>query len=203
MNTFAKTNILSMETSDSTFNQGYSKPSIAANAIKFGLYTSAAYILFSLLLWALDLQLIWWISMLGYVIIIGGIILAIRNYRDKLNNGFISFGNAFLTGFIVSILLAVISVFFSWVLMTYIDPGLGERILSMTEQTLIEKGLSDEMIEQQLQMQRSMMTGPMKFLGYIIGFVTTIAISTIISLICAAILKRNDDSFDSAFNQAQ
>lgn len=192
-----------MENSDSTFNQGYSKPSIAANAIKFGLYTSTAYILFQLLLWALDLQVIWWISMLGYVIIIGGIILAIRNYRDKLNNGFISFGNAFLTGFIVSILLAILGVFFSWILMTYIDPGLAERILSMTEETLIEKGLSDEMIEQQMQMQRNMMTGSMQYVAYIIGFVSTVGIATIISLICAAILKRNDDSFDSAFNEVR
>lgn len=192
-----------MESSETTLNQGnVTKPSVLSNAIKYGLYTAAAYILFSLLTWSLDLMN-WWVSILGYVVIIAGIILGIINLRDKLNRGFISFGKAFQTGLIISILIAIVSVIYSWILITYIDPGLAERIIQMTEESLIKRGLSDEMIEQQSEITRRMMTGDLRMVGQIVTFFTTVAIGAVVSLICAAILKRNDDSFNSAFNEVR
>lgn len=191
--------ILPMETNDeliSTMNT--KKVSVFNNALKYGIYTSLAYVLLMFLYYVLDLMLNTWMVYASYIVIIGGIILATLNYRDKINDGYISYGKGVITGVIIGLVVGIVMAIFYWVFYTYINPNGMQDIAEMTEQTLVDKGFSDEMIDQQMEASKIFMKMPLFNLMALTGFVFW---GLIISLITSAILKKNDDSFNATFNQ--
>jgi len=175
-----------------------SKPSVLNNAFKYGLYTSAAYIVVSLMLYILDLTTVTWLNYVIYLIMIAGIVLAMLNYRNKLNGGFIQFGDAFLTGLYISIITALVMTLYGWIYMTYINPDAAEQTLRLAEERLLQRGYPDEVIEKQMSMARKMMNTP---IAYIISIIWSVVIGAVVSVIAAAIVKKNDDSFNATFNQ--
>lgn len=186
-----------MENINEMTNQNESpKVSVFMNALKYGLYTGVAFILVSLLFFALDLDTNSWLNTLTYVILIVGIILATLNYRNKLNGGYISYGKAVLTGFYVSIIVGVIMAIYIWIFYSYINPDGLKEIMDFTEQKLAEAGLSDEMIDQQMKMSSRFMQMPLLNISTLVGMAFW---GTIISLITSAFLKKQDDSFNSTF----
>ncbi len=174
------------------------KTSLFNNAVKYGLYTAAALILMSLLLFALNLHMITWLSYLQYVILIAGIVMATIHYRDKINSGYISFGKAFQTGLYISLLIGILMAVYLWVYYALINPNGIQEIMEMSEQMLLDKGFSDEMIDAQLAVTGKMMKMPILNLMAFVGMTFW---GIIISLITSAILKKNDDSFNGAFQQ--
>lgn len=187
-----------MENIDEINSIEQKKTSLFSNSLKYGLYTGIASVLLSLIFYTLDLTHESYLQWLGYVILITGIVLATINYRDKLNGGFISYGNAFLTGLYVTIITAIITVFYFFIYINYIDPNFTKELLDMSEQNMVDKGYSDEMIDQQLSMASKFMS-PVWML--IFGFGGSVIMGVIFSLITSAILKKNDDSFNATFNQ--
>ncbi|HLO92127.1 MAG TPA: DUF4199 domain-containing protein [Lentimicrobium sp.] len=177
------------------------KASSLSYAVKYGLIISSITVLYSLFLYALDLMFITWLGLLSWGIVIVGIVLAIINFRDKINGGFISFGKAFSIGFLIILIYAIISIIYYYVLTTFIDPQIPERMMQMAQEKLMSKGLSDEMIDQQVQMQEKFMTGSLKYVGILIQLFSMVLIGTIISLFCALILKKQDDSFKATFSE--
>lgn len=175
-----------------------SKPSVLNNALKYGFYTSAAYVVVSLMLYILDLTAVTWLNYVIYLIMIIGMVLAMLNYRNKLNGGYIQFGDAFLTGLYVSIITALVMTLYGWIYMTYINPDAAEQALRLAEERLLQKGFPDEVIEKQMSIARKMMNTP---LAYIISIIWSIVIGAIVSLIAAAIVKKNDDSFNATFKE--
>lgn len=174
------------------------KITVLNNAMKYGLYTSVAYVLVTLLYYAFNLMLNQWLNFLSYIVLIAGIVLATLNYRNKINGGFISYGKGVTTGVIVGLIVGIVMAIFTWVFYTYIHPAGLQEMMEMAEQAMLDKGLSDEMIDQQMSMTGKMMKMPIiNFLA--LGGYTFWGL--IISLITSAILKKNDDSFNTTFNQ--
>jgi len=174
------------------------KTTVFSNAIKYGLYTGIASVLLSLLFFALDVSRESYLQWLSWVILIAGIIMGTLNYRDKINGGFISYGDAFLTGLYITIVTAILSVIYFYILINYIDVNFIKTSLDTLEQSLVDKGVSDEMIDQQVTMAGKFMTPTIMM---VMGFVTSLVMGVIISLITSAIFKKNDDSFNATFNQ--
>lgn len=172
------------------------KTSLFKNGLIYGLYTSAALILMSLLLFALDIYRITWLSYLQYVILIAGIVMATIHYRDKINGGVISYGKAFSTGLFVGITVGVLMAVYLWLYYSYIHPTGLQEMKELTEQMLYERGLNDEMIDAQMAMSSKMMKMPILNVMAMGGMIFW---SVLISLITAAVLKKNDDSFNATF----
>lgn len=188
-----------MENTEETKTFGKSaEPSVWKNALNYGMYTGGAYILFALLLYALDVNRESLVNYLGYAIIIAGIVMGTIHYRDKINNGHITFGKALGTGVIISLIVGVIGAIYAYLLFTYIDPTLAAQMLETVEQKLYDQGLSDEMIDQQLAMTKKFMSPVALTITSILG---TVIVGTIVSLVTSAILKRTDDSFNATFQE--
>ncbi len=181
-----------------TTPESQNKTSLFGNALTYGLYTAAAYVMVSLLYYALDIYRITWLNYLSYIILIAGIVLATINFRDKINGGFISYGKAFLTGLYISLLTGIIFALYTWVYYTYIHPNGIRELIELTEQAMVDRGMSDDMIDTQLEMSARFMKMP---LLNIVAFVGMFVWGIIFSLITSAFLKKNDDSFNATFSQ--
>lgn len=188
-----------MENNDGMTTQSLTPTeSVLKNALTYGLYTGIAYILVSLLFYAVDLDKNTWLNSLTYIILILGIIFATLNYRNKLNGGYITYGKAVLTGFYVSLIVGVIMAIYIWLFYSFINPDGINEMLDLAEQKMAEAGLSDEMIDQQMKMSSKFMKMP---LLNVFTFGGMTFWGTIISLITSAFLKKQDDSFNTTFNQ--
>ncbi len=175
-----------------------SKPSWFNNALMYGIYTGIASIILSLLFFAFDVSKTSWINYLSTLVLIAGIVMATMHYRDKINGGLVTYGKAFLTGLIVSVVVGVISALYIYVHYGFIDVNGLDEIAAMSEQQMLDMGMSDEMIDKQMAMSSKFMEMPIMNIMALVGTVTW---GVIISLITSAILKKNDDSFKATFNQ--
>ena len=174
------------------------KVSVFKNSVKYGLYTGIAYILLCLLLWALNVPKMSWLNYLTFIVLIVGVILATINYRNKINDGFISYGKALATGVYVCVIAGVLVGIYTYLFYSFIYPEGIQEMLDLAEEQLVEKGFSDDMIDKQLSMTRKFSSIPIMSISSFIG---TIIWGTIFSLVTSAILKKNDNSFDATFPQ--
>lgn len=166
-------------------------------ALRYGLITGMALVAISLLL---SLAGVvdptnqsnpgnWLASILSYAIMITGMAMAVKNHRDNELGRYISFGRSFLVGFIVIIVASVLSLVYTYVYFTVIDPGMLEAILEASRDQMIEqRGLSEEDADQAMAMTSFMFTPGMMAL---LGTLGSALFGAIFALIVAAIMKRN------------
>lgn len=126
----------------------------------------------------------------GIVIPLAGITYAIYGYRKEYQNNSISYQKALGYGVLVALLVGFLSAVFSYLYTHFINPELLEMGKQMTEERLIERGMSDEMIEQAMKTQARFQT---PVLMIIMGTVITTLIGTVYSLIAAAFLKKEPE----------
>jgi hypothetical protein len=168
------------------------KPSSVTVSLGYGVIIALAIIVFSLILFLLNLSHGTGLENLSYLILIAGIVLAQFNFRNKYQNGFITYGEAFKIGMLSSLFLSVIMGVYTFIFFKYIDPGAMEEIMIKTEQEMMDQGRSEMEIEQ-----------GMKFMSMVnnVGWYTFFAlvgnffIGTIISLITAIFVKKEDTGF--------
>jgi len=171
------------------------KPSLIQHTMTWGAITGIVLIVYSLVLYMAHQTFNQAFGYLSYILLIAGIIIGSIAYRDKVLEGFISYKDAFLTGLLITIFAGIISSFFTFILIRYIDPALVEQSITQAEEKMINRGvMSEDQIELALEKTREMMGSPVMF---IIGLLSFAFIGTIISLITAAIVKKERTPFDT------
>ena len=85
---------------------------------------------------------------LGHVIIIIGLILAIRKARKKAleDDGSFSYGHAFMVGFATAVVVAVGSTVFTYIYAKFINPGMVDAIINLQRKEMRELGVAQEQI---------------------------------------------------------
>ncbi len=163
------------------------KVSVWKANINAGVILSLLGIVWTLVLWFFDQTTNQTLGLIFYVVIIIGLFLGIRSYRDKYLNGFIRYGQSLGAGVIIMLYYSVITAVFTFLLYKFIDPNLVEKMLALTEEQLADRGLAEGMIEQSMQIQKKIMTP-------LVLSVTTIFsgvfMGTILSLIISLFTKR-------------
>lgn len=163
--------------------------SLLQYSMNYGLITGLILIVYSIVIYLIGQSLN---QVLGYVAILilaGCIYYFTKQYRDKVRQGFIKYGQAFSFGLLIGVFTAILLAFFSYIEVTYIDPNLVEKQLDIMQQKMVEKGLSDSQIEMIIAQSREWMTPVKMFFMSILSFSFW---STIIALITASILKKNN-----------
>lgn len=172
------------------------KPSLFKPAVPYGLILAGASIVFSLLLYSLNLMMNQGLAYLGYLIMIVVVVLAIKNFKDKHGNGYLSFGQGFQTGLFVVLIASVISAIYTWLFFAYFDPEMVQKMIEMAE---------EKMLESQPDMPQEQLDTAMKFTKMFMspawmaiwGTIWNIVIGIIISLIVSAIMKKEDKSLNT------
>ena len=91
-------------------------------AMNYGAVLGLCLMLIALLFWALgvDEQQSVIPSILNNVVIIGFLVYAIMQYRDNMNNGYISYGASLKLGTTVAFFSSVIMAFYTLIYITYL-----------------------------------------------------------------------------------
>lgn len=187
-----------MENQDGVFTTSpKTKASVFSTALNYGLYAGAALVLLSLIYYILNVHMVQWLSYINYVFLIVAIVFATIKYRDKINGGFITYGQGVAIGAIIGITVGIILAIYLWIYFSYINVNGIREIIDMTEQKFLESGLSDEMVDQQLAMSSNFLKMPILNLFSLLGMAFW---GTVFSLITSIFLKKNDDSFNATFH---
>ena len=161
--------------------------------VKYGVILGGALMIISLLLYALGLDKDETVSKIAGIfnILIPAIItfLGIKALRDENQNGFITFGQGFSCGLVISIIGAVISGLYSYLYFLVINPWMVTYVRMKQEQEMLDRGLSESEVEKMAGTMEMWTTPGMMAAFAVIGM---IVLGLVISLIAAAILKKED-----------
>lgn len=166
-------------------------PSIKSHIFQYGILLGIISVVFSLMIFFLDMHYSQESSLLyvSFIISIGVIVLAQYNFR-KENQGFISFGEAFKLGLGVALLSGIIGVIYQFLLVTVIDPETITKMMEINRNNIIDQSpeISQEQLDQIIDMQKKFTTPKMMV---VFGLAFSLIFGSIISLITGLILKRN------------
>jgi len=174
--------------------------STKSSAINYGLYLGGILALITLLGYALYIDLLtkWWLGIILFVvIIIFGIISAIKS--KKMQNGIISFKEAFSSYFITVAIGIIISMLISIILFNYVDPEaaitLKEKTIEATIQLMRNFNAPEEAVEQTLE-QMEAQKNQFSILPQLQSNAIFLVIQSLIGLFIALIVKRNPETVE-------
>lgn len=140
-----------------------------------------------------------WTS-LSWIVYIIAIYLTMSVYRDRYNNGVLSYGNGLLFGLKISTLSGIIVGFFYFILIRFIDPGVKDAMIALAEEAYLALGMPESQVEMMYEAIQ-MTTNPWVMLmsnalgGLING--------AIVSLIVALVVQRKGDPFKEVMKDVE
>jgi len=152
-----------------------------------GLIMGLIGVVFSLLMYFLDLTTNKWVGYTLYVIEIIVLYFLLKSYRDNYMHGMITYGQAVGAGVVIFVYCAIIMAVFTYILYAIIDPGLIDKLLAMSEEASMKRGLTQEQIDLGMKFTRKIMTAPVLTIFSIFGIMF---VGTILSLIDAAFVRK-------------
>ena len=124
--------------------------------MNYGAVLGLILILIALLSWVLgvDEQESMVPSIINNIVIIGFLYYSILQFRDKINNGFISYSESLKLGTTVAFFSSVIMAFYTFIYISYLNPDMLANIIYMTEQAVLESNpeISEEELDLALEM---------------------------------------------------
>src|SRR5258706_3108450 len=149
-----------------------------------GLIIGAVMIIYSLVVQFSGMDQVKGVPLVGYAIIMAGLILFITLYGRAMNNR-VTFGNLFSYGFKTTAVIMLIMIFFT-VVFFLLFPDIKEKIFELTRQKMEERNMSDDEIEKGLSLWKKM------FWVFTIGGIALVyaIVGAIASMIGAAITKK-------------
>jgi ethanolamine transporter EutH len=133
-------------------------------------------------------------DIIGYAAMIAVFALmfvGIKNYRDKYLDGFISFGKAFKTGFLMALLASTMYVVGGLILIYQFIPDFIDKYIEHVMYMAREKGASTAELEKKaadMANFKEMYKNPLFVI--FVSYMEVLPIGTIVALISALILKR-------------
>lgn len=177
-----------MATSDTNGN-----PAIWNVALRYGGLCGLAYIVLSLIIYLIDINMMSFGSIaLLYLFIfataIGFSIVGIKHQRDNFEGGYINFGRAFLIALIIAALGSVIYSVWNYVMINFIDTGMVDKMKDQFSNSSWAESIPPDRMEE--AMANFDKAGTVETLLKN-GLGGGIFIGAIVGLISAAIMRRN------------
>ena len=155
-------------------------------AMNYGAVLGLFLMLIALMLWVLGVneQRSVIPSILNNVVIIGFLVYSIIQYRDNLNNGFISYSESLKLGTSIAFFSSLIMAVYTFIFINYLNPDMLVSILEQTEQAILQSNpeISDDELDLALSMT-SKLTQPhwLMIMGVLSGTFLGFFFSAIIS----------------------
>lgn len=159
-----------------------------------GLFIGAAMIVYTLILYLSGLPRDNWLQYLSYLIMLIGVVMSIKQWRDKYNNGFLSYGQSFSNGFLTLLFSGILTSLYAFVFFQFIAPGEIAKMMEMAEEKMLESNpnMSDADLEMAMKWT-SMMMKP--WVMAIWGLVGTTIVALILSAIVSIFMKKEEKQF--------
>lgn len=124
----------------------------------------------------------------GLVFTIGAIFLAHKYYKEN-GDGFMPYGDGVGIGFWITLISSAISSVFTYIYVKFVDTTFMEMIRDQQMEKFQEQGMSDEQIDQAMEMAAKFSTPEMIL---IFGLLGGLFIGMIVVLIVTAITKKSN-----------
>ncbi len=170
-----------------------SKISLGRNSIITGIILGLTLIIFDLLLYIFNAPFKSPLRYSTVLIIAGFIIYGTITFRDKHNNGFITYGRCFLSGFLIALYGGILFAIYNYLFIKFFDHSIITKMIAIAQQAVADKmpNLDEEKIEEVVQMQKKFMTPFFLSLGALFN---SIVWGVIMSLIISIFVKKEDKS---------
>jgi hypothetical protein len=152
-----------------------------------GLILGLAGIVYSLVMYFLDLSLNKTQSYVFMLILAVLLFFLVKSYRDNYLYGYITFGKAFGSGVVIFLYYSIITAIFVYILFSIIDPGLVAKQLAASEEMLSKRGMPQEAMDAAMKFQQKIMTPPIMAFFSIFG---NMLWGAIIALIVAIFVRK-------------
>ena len=120
---------------------------------------------------------------LAPLIYIIGAHISVKHHRDRLNDGYITFGKAFGTALLTCIFMGIVWAVYGYFLYKYLLPNLLTEQIALIQEMYLKFGMSDQLVE---KLSQAITPFSVAF-----GYVTnSVIFGSLLSLIIAALLKR-------------
>jgi hypothetical protein len=126
----------------------------------------------------------------GFVIPVAGLIFCLRAYRIEYLNGYMNYGQSFKMGFVILVIAGLITLVYTYVYIQFINPDYFRDMAIVTEEKMIQRGMSDNQIE--IAMEASSRVRNIKW-TMIIGLLGVLFSGAIISLVVSAFMKKESN----------
>jgi len=158
------------------------KTSMTQNAINYSLVTGVIIIIFSLLLFILDVDMYANRSLgyVNYIILIVGIFLGSKAYRNNTLGGYATYGEVYGAGFLIVVFTAIVVTIYTYLYFTVINTDAISDILRVTEQAMYDKGLDGEQLDTALAVSKKFVNPIVLCLSTLFGFIIWGAIITVV-----------------------
>ena len=156
-------------------------------AMSYGLYMGLALILNAVIFYVMGSPFSQVSGYITYAIIIAGIGIVMRTFRENHPEAGVPYGRALGLGTLTSLFASLILGFFTFVLFKIVDKTLIDKFLTFMEEQLLRSGITDNQADTFMPMYRKVLTP----LTYSLGMIFSITINGFIfSLILAIFFKR-------------
>lgn len=169
------------------------KPSNVNFAMINGMYMGVALIIFSLILYVLDVPHDNFVQYFSYVIMIAFTFVFVKQWRDKHNGGFLSYGGAFSNGFLTILFATILSAIYTYIFFQLIAPGEIQVLIAEAEEKMYENpNMTEEQVELAMKYTAMMMTPIMMSVWVTVGGAIG---GAVISALLAIFLKKEPKEF--------
>ena len=159
-------------------------------ALMPGLVAAGISIVYSIILYLMDVKYDSGLQYVSFLFLAVIVFWGMTTHKNKNLGGFMSYGQAFVVGFLIVLIATIISNIYSYLYFTTINPGIVEEILFNAEEQMLEQNpnMTDEQIDQAMGITE-MFTSPvaMTLMGLLMGTF----FGTILSLIIAIFAKKD------------
>jgi hypothetical protein len=171
--------------------QGQQLPKSEVNAtpyaLKFGIIGGLICIVVSVILYITGLQFESWANWLNTLVLLAVIIIGLRTINREHPGLEVGFGTLFGAGMIITLTVGILSVAYFLIYVYVIDTDFINATMEISRQKMQERGMSEDQIEKALYISAKIMTPPVMAC---IAMITTLLLGALISVISAAIFKK-------------
>ncbi len=155
-----------------------------------GLILAFVFITISLTLYIVDIyKTPPWLTFLFLVLLIIGLSLFTKDFRNNKLNGYISYSKAFNYSFLVSMIASVTYGVYFFLLIFVIDPNYCETIYAIAAESYYDLGMNDYEVETALSLFKRIQSPLVMVLSSIVGFMI---MGTVSAFIAAFVVKKNE-----------
>ncbi len=165
-------------------------PSKSSTVLSWGLYLGIASIVFILLVSYSGLMGNKVVGLLWYVILAAILVLGIKHYKVKENEGFLKYSQGLGIGTLIGLVGGAIYGLFTYVFYTAIDPSVHEKLVVLSQEEALKNGATEASLEQAEPFLNIILSPGMLSFFNILG---TVFMAFIFSLVIAAILKKDPE----------
>ncbi len=163
--------------------------SVGSQALNYGVVTGLVMILYALILYIFDATTNQYLGYGSYVILLVGIIIATKFYRDKENGGYLNYSQGIGLGTLMALYASILTGIFTFILYKFIDPQALDPMLQQAKEEMYRRGIEGDQLDQSMAITRQFLKPHWMAISGI--FYTTI-VGLILSLVVSVIFKRTE-----------